>query len=59
MDQEVYDKIVELLAEHHDQPGAAEFATLAAFHYPESGRALLVAVGALPESEEPGELTPA
>lgn len=57
MDQEVYDKVMELLADREDQGGAHEMATLMAFHYPESGRALLTKLGALqaPTTEEGGE----
>ena len=55
MDQEVYDKVMELLADQPDQNGMQGFATLVAFHYPDSGRALLTKLGALvvPEPEPP------
>lgn len=48
MDQEVYDKVLELLAGAPDQNGVEDFARLVAFHYPDQGRELLRAVQALP-----------
>lgn len=58
MDQEVYDKVMELLADREDQNGVQNFAQLMSFHHPESGRALLVKLGALPEAEPPVEPQP-
>lgn len=52
MDQEVYDAVVSALAEREDQSGVNELATLMAFHYPETGRALLTKLGALPPRED-------
>ena len=54
MDQEVYDKVKEILADSEDQNGVENFAQLMAFHYPDSGRALLTKLGALPSSTEGG-----
>lgn len=48
MDQEVYDTAMAALADHSDPRAAEEVAMVLAFHYPETGRALLVALGSLP-----------
>lgn len=48
MDQEIYDKVLELLSDQEDQNGVSDFARILSFHYPDQGRALLTKLGALP-----------
>jgi hypothetical protein len=52
MDQEVYDVVTAALADREDQSGVNELAMLMAFHYPETGRALLTKLGALQPRED-------
>lgn len=58
MDQEIYDKIMEILSNEPDQNGVQNFAQLLSFHYPDQGRALLTILGAIPLLEPPTEVLP-